>query len=132
MPQAIWSGPISFGLVSVPVRLFPATRRKDVRFREIDRQSGQRIHHERVIQAEPRSEAVPPAASEVEPVAQLAAPPRVPASEVVRGFEVAPNRYVTIEREDLAELAPEQTRTIDIEQFVDVTAVDLIHYDRSY
>ena len=48
MPQAIWSGTISFGLVSVPVRLYPATRRKDVRFHEIDRQSGQRVRHQRV------------------------------------------------------------------------------------
>ena len=150
MPQAIWSGTISFGLVSVPVRLFPATRRKDVRFREIDRQSGQRIHHQRVIQAESRLEApqleaahepapIAPArlaarqvATEVGRVPQPTVPPPVPASEVVRGFEVAPNRYVTIEREDLAELAPEQTRTIDIEQFVDLVAVDLIYYDRSY
>ncbi len=151
MPQAIWSGTISFGLVSVPVRLYPATRRKDVRFHEIDRQSGQRIHHQRVIHAEPRVEAAVPAEAEREPeriapprlaarqvapqvgrVPQPAAPLPVPASDVVRGFEVAPNRYVTIEREDLAELAPEQTRTIDIEQFVDVAAVDLIYYDRSY
>src|SRR5438045_4844834 len=49
MARAVWSGTISFGLVSVPVRLYPATRRKDVRFHEIDRQSGQRVHHQRVI-----------------------------------------------------------------------------------
>ena len=50
MARAVWSGTISFGLVSVPVRLYPATRRKDVRFHEIDRLSGRRIRHQRVIE----------------------------------------------------------------------------------
>src|SRR5438445_13891467 len=48
MPQAVWTGTISFGLVSVPVKLYPATRKKDVRFKEIDRLTGQRVRHERV------------------------------------------------------------------------------------
>src|SRR5256885_10045487 len=51
MARAVWSGTISFGLVSVPVRLYPATRRKDIRFHEIDRSSGQRIRHQKVIEA---------------------------------------------------------------------------------
>src|ERR1700704_3648053 len=50
MARAVWSGTISFGLVSVPVRLYPATRRKDVRFHEIDRTSGQRVRHQKVIE----------------------------------------------------------------------------------
>src|SRR5712691_9385564 len=50
MARAVWSGTISFGLVSVPVRLYPATRRKDVRFHEIDRLSGQRIRHQKVVE----------------------------------------------------------------------------------
>jgi DNA end-binding protein Ku len=149
MPQAVWTGTISFGLVSVPVRLYPATRRKDVRFHEIDRETGQRIRHQRVTEstapprladssvwrAEPgeprvaaRQPVTPPGIDESPPVS----PAVVPASEVVRGFEVGPDRYVTLEREDLAELAPEQTRTIDIEQFVDSDAVDPIYFDRSY
>ncbi|HEY0493223.1 MAG TPA: Ku protein, partial [Candidatus Dormibacteraeota bacterium] len=69
-----------------------------------------------------------PRLEEPEPVAR----PAVSASEVVRGFEVGRDRYVTLEPEDLAELAPEQTRTIDIEQFVEVGAVDPIYFDRSY
>lgn len=125
MPQAVWTGTISFGLVSVPVRLYPATRRKDVRFHEIDRETGQRIRHQRVTESvapEPLPE------SQARPVE----PAVVPASEIVRGFEVGPDRYVTLEREDLAELAPEQTRTIEIEQFVDAGVVDTIYFDRSY
>src|SRR5438552_6780721 len=53
MARAVWTGTISFGLVSVPVRLYPATRRKDVRFHEIDRLSGQRIRHQRVVEPSP-------------------------------------------------------------------------------
>ena len=148
MPQAVWTGTISFGLVSVPVRLYPATRRKDVRFHEIDRQSGQRIRHQRVVEPIAAPEIPEPpawpddirpprlAARELAPpgveVPPPAARPAVPASEVVRGFEVGPDRYVTLEAEDLAELAPEQTRTIDIEQFVDAATVDPIYFDRSY
>src|SRR5207237_10045069 len=50
MARAVWSGTISFGLVSVPVRLYPATRRKDVRFHEIDRSSGQRVRHQKGVE----------------------------------------------------------------------------------
>ncbi|MDQ6692049.1 MAG: hypothetical protein M3Z13_04700, partial [Candidatus Dormibacteraeota bacterium] len=149
MPQAVWTGTISFGLVSVPVRLYPATRRKDVRFHEIDRQSGQRIRHQRVTESVAPPEIPQPsawadempapraAARELAPSPRFEGPgpvarPAVPASEVVRGFEVGPDRYVKLEREDLAELAPEQTRTIDIEQFVEAGAVDPIYFDRSY
>jgi len=53
MARAVWSGTISFGLVSVPVRLYPATRRRDVRFHEIDRLSGRRIRHQKVVEAAP-------------------------------------------------------------------------------
>ena len=151
MPQAVWTGTISFGLVSVPVRLYPATRRKDVRFHEIDRQTGQRVRHQRVLPVHPVGEApaegAGPAARPFtsggpreEPSnrgAPSPAPDRpaqvpVPSSEVVRGFEVSPDRYVTVDREELAELAPEQTRSIDIEQFVDVASVDPVYFDRSY
>ena len=135
MPQAVWTGTISFGLVSVPVRLYPATRRKDVRFHEIDRRSGERVRHQRVLPGEVWSEpaSVPrpqsPALSSSAPQPQTAPVPR---SEVVKGYEVAPDQYVTVEPEDLTELAPEQTRTIDIQQFVDIAAVDAIYFDRSY
>jgi DNA end-binding protein Ku len=59
-------------------------------------------------------------------------PQPVTAGDVVKGFEVARDRYVTVDREELEELAPERTRTIDVEQFVDASAVDPIYYDMSY
>jgi DNA end-binding protein Ku len=138
MARAVWSGTISFGLVSVPVRLYPATRRKDVRFHEIDRSSGQRIRHQKVIEA-PAPTLTPTPSLPHERVREIfetvearAMPQPVTAGDVVKGFEVARDRYVTVDREELEELAPERTRTIDVEQFVDASAVDPIYYDMSY
>jgi len=151
MARAVWTGTISFGLVSVPVRLYPATRRKDVRFHEIDRLSGQRIRHQRVVEPAPfrpplesaraMKAAIVPEASGVafpepapfptsRPVAPASQP--VAAADVLKGFEVAKDRYVTVDRGELEELAPERSRTIDVEQFVDSSAIDPIYYDVSY
>src|SRR5437667_354698 len=143
MARAVWTGTISFGLVSVPVRLYPATRRKDVRFHEIDRVSGQRVRHQKVIEATgptltlPRErgrelppqweERVPPTAVPEKTAARLVAP-----GDVVKGFEVARDRYVTVDREELEELVPERTRAVDVEQFDDASAVDPIYFDVSY
>jgi len=138
MARAVWSGTISFGLVSVPVRLYPATRRQDIRFHEIDRSSGQRIRHQKVVEAAP---AAPPPTPTLPrkggggfvPELPLPATPQpVAAADVVKGFEVAKDRYVTVAREELEQLAPERSRTIDVEQFVDASAVDPIYYETSY
>src|ERR1700736_2108649 len=148
MARAVWSGTISFGLVSVPVRLYPATRRKDVRFHEIDRLSGQRIRHQKVVEVPAHTPPSPrggedylTAREERAPIPTLpprergsipAIPRAVAATDVVKGFEVAKNRYVTVDREELEELAPERSRAIDVEQFVDASAIDPIYYDTSY
>jgi DNA end-binding protein Ku len=146
MPRAVWSGTISFGLVSIPVRLYPATRRKDVRFHEIDRSSGQRIRHQKVVEAAPTptsprggGDFVTPSPRgggsylprEADGSFELTKRP-VAAPDVVKGFEVAKDRYVTVAREELEQLAPERSRTIDVEQFVDASAIDPIYYETSY
>jgi DNA end-binding protein Ku len=141
MARAVWSGTISFGLVSVPVRLYPATRRKDVRFHELDRLSGRRIRHQKVVETS-WSPPPLPAAREERHAATPTLPQRgregpvmpqpVATPDVVKGFEVAKDRYVTVAREELEELAPERSRTIDVEQFVDALAIDPIYYDVSY
>jgi DNA end-binding protein Ku len=147
MARAVWSGTISFGLVSVPVRLYPATRRQDIRFHEIDRSSGQRIRHQKVVEAAPTLTS-PRGEGSFEPstptlprkggggfvaeVPRPATPQPVNAADVVKGFEVAKDRYVTVAREELEQLAPERSRTIDVEQFVDASAVDPIYYETSY
>jgi DNA end-binding protein Ku len=155
--RAVWTGTISFGLVGIPVRLYPATRRQDIRFHEIDRLSGRRIHHQKVVESPiaalppeggGRFEAAPDdrggrfVADAREGRGRFAAPtPALPqelggttvaAPDVLKGFEVAKDRYVTVARGELEELAPERTRTIDVEQFVDASAVDPIYYDVSY
>ena len=157
MARAVWSGTISFGLVSVPVRLYPATRRKDVRFHEIDRLSGQRIRHQKVIEIDAPTPTLPreqgrdiyasgrgiaagqegdvrshPALGERGRDLPPAMPRPVTAADVVKGFEVSKDRYVTVDREDLEELAPERTRTIEVEQFVDASMVGPIYFDVSY
>jgi DNA end-binding protein Ku len=157
MAQAIWTGTISFGLVSVPVRLYPAVRRRDVRFHELDRLSGQRVHHQRVrapLPGEPPAYPAPewapretaeqvvwPLVTEPEREAEswrrAPQPPPPTGStvlpdELIKGFEVAPNRYVAVDRGELEALEPERSRSIDIEQFVAIDAVDPIFFEASY
>jgi DNA end-binding protein Ku len=144
MPRAIWTGTISFGLVNIPVRVFPATRRKDVRFHEIDRQTGQRIHHQRVRWDEAdysptesrslhdESGSLPTAwegqGGEIQQPGSL----EVRSDEVVKGFEIAPGSFVTVTPEEIEELRPERTKTIDIEEFVGAAEVDPVYFDTAY
>ena len=138
MPRAIWAGAISLGMVSIPVRLFPATRKRDLRFRELDRVTGQRVRHERVRHEAPYEQAPyePPATSPRGRVADLVFEPplarEVAPEDVVKGYEVSPGRYVAVEREELAKLEPERSRTIDVELFVESEAVDPVYYDAAY
>jgi DNA end-binding protein Ku len=110
MPRAIWSGAISFGLVNIPVKLYSAVSKKTVRFHQIDAESGARVRQKRVG---PDDE-------------------EIPYDQIVKGYEIGPDRYVTITSEELDALAPEKTRTIDIEDFVDLEEIDPIYYDHPY
>jgi DNA end-binding protein Ku len=151
MPAAIWTGSLSLGMVVVPVRLYPAVRKKAVRFHELDR-GGRRVRHVRV--AEPDLEWQPDHAASPtspEPGLRLApetalrfdsperrppgidtAIPEVDYAEVRKGYEVAPGQYVSMTREEVSALAPERSRVIDVEQFVDVAAVDPIYFESRY
>jgi DNA end-binding protein Ku len=111
MPRAIWSGAISFGLVNIPVKLFSAVSRQTVRFHQLDSEDNQRIQQKRV---NPRTGE------------------EVPYEKLVKGYEIGPDRYVVITPEELDGLAPEKTRTIDIEDFVDLDEIDPIFYDHPY
>ena len=110
MPRAIWSGAISFGLVNIPVKLFSAVSRKTVRFHQIDAESGARVRQKRVG----------PDGDEI------------PYEQIVKGYEIGPDRYVMISPEELEALEPQKTRTIDIEDFVDLDEIDPIYYDHPY
>ncbi|MEA2361806.1 MAG: end-binding protein Ku [Thermoleophilaceae bacterium] len=110
MARAIWSGAISFGLVNIPVKLFSAVSRKTVRFHQIDAESGGRVRQKRVG---PDGE-------------------EIPYEQIIKGYEIGPDRYVTISPEELDALEPQKTRTIDIEDFVDLEEIDPIYYDHPY
>ena len=145
MAQTIWKGWLSFGLVSIPVRLFRAVEEKAVRFREIDRGSGRAVRHRRVVDtAEPaRAEEAgtadgPVTAQKPAGVRELPAPSGgaraedVEYEQLLKGYELPSGEMVTIDREELEAIAPEQTRTIEIVEFVQLAEIDPIYFDRSY
>jgi DNA end-binding protein Ku len=111
MARAIWSGAISFGLVNVPVKLFSATSPKTVRFHQLSSKTGARIRQKRV---------------------DSSTGDEVPFEEIVKGYEITPDRYVMIEPEELEAFDPKATRTIDIEEFADISEIDPIYYDHNY
>ncbi len=137
MPKALWTGSLSFGLVVIPVRLYPAVRKKTVRFHEID-PSGRRIRHVRVADPEPELDYEPgPAAAPSfqwtpSPAPDFPPAAEVPYEEIRKGFEIAPGQYVSLTREEVQSLAPERSRSIDVEQFVETSAVDPIYYESRY
>ena len=107
----MWTGAISFGLVTVPVKLYSAVSRKTVRFHQLNGKTGVRIQQRRVD---------PSTGDEVA------------YEDIVKGYELAPDRYVVIEGDELDALDPKKTRTIDIEEFVELSDVDPIFYDHPY
>src|SRR5918992_4729626 len=138
MPQAVWTGSLSFGLVNIPVRLYAATSPKRVRFHQYEAGTGRRIRYRRVAEAardETYSEPVSPAGRESlsEPSAaeELAGRPQpaetereVDWADVVKGYELEPGRVVTVEAEELEAVAPEKSRVLEIEQFVDLSEIN--------
>jgi DNA end-binding protein Ku len=110
-PRAIWSGSISFGLVNVPVKLFSATRSQDVRFNQLHEKDGARIRLKRVCSKDGEE---------------------VDLDQIVKGYEIAPDRYVTITQAELDTVAPKATRMIEIEEFVDLAEIDPLFFDNSY
>ena len=111
MPRAIWSGAISFGLVNVPVKLYSAVSRKTVRFHQLHEETGVRIQQKRVD---------PSTGDEVA------------YENIVKGYELSPERYVVITPEELESLDPAKTRSIDITDFVALDQIDPIFVDHPY
>jgi DNA end-binding protein Ku len=111
MARAIWSGAISFGLVNVPVKLYAATSPKSVRFHQLSSKTGGRIRQKRV---------------------DSTTGDEVPYEEIVKGYEITPDRYVVITPEELDSLDAKATKTIDVEDFVDLADIDPIYFDHAY
>ena len=111
MPRAIWTGTIGFGLVAVPVKLYSALNRKTVRFHQLSGKTGARVSQKRVD----------PQTGE-----------EVPYEQIVKGYEIAPERYVVIEPGELESLQPKKSKTIEIEDFVELAQIDPIFYEHPY
>jgi DNA end-binding protein Ku len=111
MPRSMWSGAISFGLVNVPVKLYSAVSRKTVRFHQLNGKTGHRIAQKRVDSATNEE---------------------VSYEDIVKGYELTKEHYVVITPDELEALDPEKSRTIDIEDFVDLEQIDPIYYDHPY
>jgi len=107
----MWSGAISFGLINVPVKLYSAVSRKTVRFHQLNEETGNRIQQKRV---------------------DSQTGDEVPFEKIVKGFELTKDRYVVITPDELETLDPEKSRSIDIEDFVDLADIDPVYYDHPY
>jgi DNA end-binding protein Ku len=110
-PRAIWSGSISFGLVNVPVKLYAAVKQQDIHFNQLEEKTGAHIKYKRVSEKTGKE---------------------VPYEQIVKGYEIGKGQYVTITPEELDAVAPEATRTVDIEDFVDLAEIDPIYYEKTY
>jgi DNA end-binding protein Ku len=108
--RSLWTGSVSFGLVNIPVRLFPAIREHDVHFHQLA-PDGSRIHYKRVSDKTGRE---------------------VDYDKIRKGYETSRGKYVVFEQEELKELRPRSTKTIDIEDFVPLDDIDPIYFERTY
>jgi len=111
MARAIWSGSISFGLLNVPVRMYSAVARRNISLREIRGSDSARIKLRRVAEGTDEE---------------------VPREEIVKAYELTPGQYVPLTKDEMAALAPEKTRSIDVQDFVDLDQIDPIYFDSPY
>ena len=111
MPRAMWKGAISFGLVTIPVAVYPATEEKTLRFNQLHGEDGGRIRYKRVCEKDGEE---------------------VTFEHIVKGYEVEKDRYVVLTDEDLNAIPVESSRAIDIHRFVDLDEIDPVMFKKSY
>ena len=110
--RAIWKGSIAFGLVHIPVNLYPATESQStVSSNLLHKKDHSRIRYQRVSEATGKE---------------------VPAEEIVRGFEVERDNFVVISDDELKEAAPEKSAAIEIQEFVDETQIPTLYFEKPY
>lgn len=110
-PRSLWNGTISIGLLAVPVKLHTATESKTVHFTEVHVKDGAKIEHRRFCSKEGKE---------------------VPYEDVVKGYEVSNGRYVVLDKEEVKAAAGSRAHVIDVEEFVDVAAIDPVFFERTY
>lgn len=111
MPRSIWNGTITLGTIAVPVKVYSAIEDRTVHFHQVHAPDGARIEHKRICPADDEE---------------------VPYAEIVKGFEVAPEEYVVLEKDEIKAAAGPRSRRLDIEEFVDAAAIDPVFYERTY
>jgi DNA end-binding protein Ku len=111
MPRSMWKGAISFGLVTIPVSVYPVTEEKSLKFNQLHDEDGGRIRYKRVCEKDGEE---------------------VSYDHIVKGFEVEKDRYVILDDEDFDKVPVESSRAIDIERFVDLDEIDPVMFKKSY
>lgn len=107
----MWRGTISFGLVNIPVRMYPAVRSNDVRFHMLHDQDKSRLQRRMVCPVENKE---------------------VPSEHIVRGYEISPGRHIIVEDQELEAIAPKSSRAVDVLYFVDLKEIDPVYYQHPY
>jgi DNA end-binding protein Ku len=107
----VWTGTISFGLVAIPVKLYHAVRKQGVSFNQLDDRTMARIRYQKVSAAD----------GDV-----------VPDEHIVKGYEVSKDRYVVVDPDELEPFIPAATKTVDLEEFVDLAEIDPVYFDSAY
>ncbi len=110
-PRSIWNGTVTFGLVNVPIKLYTATESKTVRFNEVHAKDGARIEHRRICSKEGKE---------------------VPYDQVVKGYEVEPDKYVVLEKDEIKAAAGDRGKVVHLIEFVDAGEIDPVFYERTY
>jgi len=142
MARSVWRGTLSFGLVAIPVSLYPATEAKDVRFQLFDRR-GRRVRYRRVVDAdleerEPdesdvgETDDVERAPAGIDTRSPLPSEEEVAYEDLVRGYEVEPETYVFLETEEIERARPSPSRVIDLEHFVRLEDIDPVYFEKAY
>jgi DNA end-binding protein Ku len=111
MPQSIWKGAISFGLVSIPVRLYSATEEKDISFRQVHRDDGGRIRYKRVCSVDGEE---------------------VPYSDIAKGYELPDGEMIVLDDDDFANLPISSSRAVEVLSFVPAEQVDAVQFVKAY
>ncbi|MGO1971501.1 MAG: Ku protein [Propionibacteriaceae bacterium] len=111
MPRSIWKGAISFGLVTIPVKLYSATEEKDISFRQVHPADGGRIKYKRVC---------------------TVCEEEIPYAEIAKGYETADGQMVILEKEDFDDLPLPTTKAVEVVQFVEDGEVDPTYFAKSY
>jgi DNA end-binding protein Ku len=111
MPRPVWTGTISFGLVAIPVKLYHAVRKQSVSFNQLDDRTMSRIRYQKVSALDGEE---------------------VPDEHIVKGYEISKDRYVVVDPDELEPFIPAATKTVDLEEFVDLVEIDPVYFDSAY